>query len=178
MKPATQQTERHRELGHRIKNLGGDYGTRIAMEADKQDIPMSVLAAVVEQESNFSNVFGHDRKANGSPSGIPARWMGTKVTKFKYRWYKAGRRIRGNQGVGPMQLTFPGYQDEADRDGGAYDVAVNIATGASVLKKLFNVHGSWAAVYAVYNAGSVNQQGREYAAEVTAKQRRWHRNLS
>lgn len=177
MKPINQKTKRHLEIGRRIKSLGGDYGTRIAMEADRQNIPVSVLTAVVEQETGFRNVFGHDKKVNGSTSGIPKRWAGTEVTKNKYRWYKLGRRFRGNQGVGPMQLTFPGYQDEADRDGGCWDTAVNIATGANVLKALYDSHGTWAAAYAVYNAGSVNEQGRQYAAEVTAKQRKWHRNL-
>lgn len=178
MKPTDHQVEYHRQIGRRVQSLGGDYGTRIAMEADRFNIPVSVLLAVVEQETGFRNVFGHDKKANGSPSGIPKRWMGTKVTRGKYRWYKFGRRFRGNQGVGPMQLTYPGYQDEADRDGGAWKPEVNIATGAVILKKIHNQYHSWESAYAVYNAGSVNAQGRQYAAEVTAKQHKWHQNLT
>lgn len=178
MRPTTVITMRHKEIGRRVRQLGGDYGVRIAMESDRQDVPVSVILAICEQESEFTNVFGHDRKANGKPSGIPARWMGTEVTKTKYRWYKLGRRLRGSQGVGPMQLTFPGYQDEADRDGGCHKTDVNIATAVGILRKLFDGCGSWAAVYSTWNAGSVNSQGMQYAAEVVAKQRKWHRNLT
>src|SRR3954470_17190461 len=92
MKPTNHVTSQHRDIGRRVRQLGGNYGTRIAMEADRQGIPVSVLLAVIEQESDFSNVFGHDRKKDGSTSGIPKRWMGTKVTRGKYRWYKLGRK--------------------------------------------------------------------------------------
>lgn len=179
MKPTTKQEPRDREIGRRIKDLGGDYGTRLSMEAHVRDIPVSVLVAVCEQESNFTNVFGHDKKANGSTSGIPKRWMGTEVTHSKYRWYKLGRSIRGNQGVGPMQLTNPGYQDEADADGGCWKPDVNIATAAQILQGLYVLgHGNWPIAFAIWNAGSLSEKGRVYAAEVEALRRKWHRDLT
>lgn len=178
MKPMDTSMPRDREIGRRIKDLGGDFGTRLSMEAHRQDIPVSVLVALCQQESNFSNIFGHDKKKNGRISGIPEHWAGSKVTRFKYMYYKARRRIMGNQGVGPMQLTFPVFQDEADADGGCWKSDVNIATAAGIIKDIYNHHGNWPVVYAIWNAGELNAKGRIYAAEVEARQRRWHKDLS
>lgn len=178
MKPSTQKSLRTVALGNAIHHEGGNYGARLAMEANAQGVPVSVLCAICEQETGFANVFGHDRKANGRPSGIPKRWMGTNVTKSKYQWYKIRRRFLGAQGVGPFQLTNPDFQDEADRDGGCWVVSVNIATATRILADLFAKYRNWKAVYAVYNSGNTtSQQGRVYAGEVHARQQKWHRVL-
>ena len=64
---------------------------------------MSLLCAVLEQETHFTNVFGHDKVSNPikSPPG-----SNRPVTEELYRQYKTFRdQGRGCQGVGPMQLT-------------------------------------------------------------------------
>ena len=61
--PRERATIRDREVG-RIINTTKQYGLRIALEATAYDIWPSVLCAVIEQETGFRNVYGHD----------PVRW--------------------------------------------------------------------------------------------------------
>lgn len=177
MKPvATSKiTARERNTGRRINAHGGNgLGTRIAAEAHAHDIPVSVLCAVIEQESEFRNVFGHD----GTRS-IPDRWKGGKVTAFKYWYYKRRRSTHGAQGVGPGQLTSPGYQDQADADGGCRHTDVNIATMAGILASLFKSNGgNWHRALECFNAGHTGTAaGKKYAERVMERQRRWHGRL-
>ena len=106
--PRERATIRDREVG-RIINTTKQYGLRIALEATAYDIWPSVLCAVIEQETGMRNVYGHD----------PVRWpqvRGGDVTRLNYLRYKTLRkRGFGMQGVGPGQLTWWEYQDEADR---------------------------------------------------------------
>src|SRR4051812_20267077 len=100
------------QLAHRARSHGANYSLRIVREARRADIPISLGFALIEQESNFKNVFGHD----------PTIYTGAgKVTRAKYRAYKKKRGSRGEggmQGVGPAQLTWWSTQDDADDRGG------------------------------------------------------------
>jgi hypothetical protein len=174
MKPTKQKSRRAEQLGALINRHGGNYGLRLAMEAEAQNVPISVVCAVCEQETGFRNLFGHDRNKKGNISGIPAKWAGTVVTRAKYWSYKFLRGTRGQQGVGPFQLTFKGFQDEADKDGGAWNPDVNIATGVRILATMFKNLHEWEIVYAVWNAGSQTAAGRAYAESVKKKQTKWH----
>lgn len=177
MKPVADNkiTARERVLGRKINAQGGNgLGTRIAAEAHAHNIPVSVLCAFIEQESEFKNVFGHD-----GTNSIPDRWKGSKVTWFKYKFYKRRRATHGAQGVGPGQLTFAGFQDEADKDGGCRHANVNIATMARILSDLHNEHKSWRDVAEVYNAGHTGtSEGEKYAIQVMTRQRKWHGRLA
>ena len=78
---------------------------------------------LVKETGGGRNVYGHDPvRCNDNLKGIP-------VTEANYRSYKANRRRCGAQGVGPLQLTSPGFQDEADRKGGCWKPRVNIRVG-------------------------------------------------
>jgi len=165
-------SKRDRELAHKAKKAGADYSLRIVLEARRADIPVSLGFAVVEQESGFENVFGHD----------PTIFIGAgKVTKAKYLDYKHARGTPGRrmQGVGPCQLTWWTFQDRADELGGCWIAKHNIRVGFQHLGDLLRQHGSMRDALAVYNAGNTQSpQGRRYAEQVLKRQRRWHNVLS
>ena len=171
--PRERADARERKLADVINQGPGQYGLRIVLEAHARDIPVSVLCAVVEQESGFRNVFGHD----------PVKWpqiRGGNVTKARYLRYKLLRkRGFGMQGVGPMQLTWWEHQDDADRSGGCHQPHANIATGALLLHELYRRWGSWARAFEAYNAGKPGTAaGAAYSARVQQRQRTWHERLT
>src|ERR687894_620449 len=102
--------------GGRARIVDPKTTLRIARRVNRERgaMPLSRACALLEKESGGGhNVFGHDK--GGAVIG------GT-VTKESYRRYLA--RVRSGQGarqgVGPTQLTFSGYQEEADRHGGCW----------------------------------------------------------
>lgn len=86
----------------------------VVREAKRSSLPVSLVCAIVEKESGFRNVFGHD----------PTIFVGAgTVTKEKYLAYKQQHGPRGKggmQGVGPCQLTWWTLQDRADVLGGCW----------------------------------------------------------
>lgn len=127
-------------------------------------LPLSYCLALVEKESGFKNVFGHDAVRN------PIR--GGKVTLVRYRAYKAYRkRGWGMQGVGPCQLTWFEFQDLADAAGGCHKPYPNMAVGFRHLKTLINQLGKQAGA-AAYNGTGVAADA--YGRDFVAKQARWH----
>jgi hypothetical protein len=93
-------------------------------EAQHAGLRLAVACAMLEKETaGGHNVFGHD----------PTIFVGAgKVTKAKYLAYKKQRVASGNkrmQGVGPCQLTWYEFQDEADREGGCWRPEINIRVG-------------------------------------------------
>lgn len=118
-----------------IRAHGGRYEDIIIREAKRSGLPVALLCALVEKESGFSNVFGHD----------PTIFAGAgTVTKQKYLDYKKRRGPQGKggmQGVGPCQLTWWTLQDRADRLGGCWMPGPNIRVGAAHLKSLVEAHG-------------------------------------
>lgn len=128
-------------------------------------IPYSVVCAVLAQESNGGeNVWGHDVDSLGIPRPC---WGLGEVTAFNYAVYLHERDLftrspqfaflgRRMQGVGPMQLTWWTYQDEADREGGCWDPATNIRVGTRVLARerqdaLKHRDDRWTTVFKAWN---------------------------
>lgn len=158
-------------LARTAKKHGANYSLRIIQQARKSEIPISLGFALIEQESNFKNVFGHDPTAS-----IPNSWKGTKVTKKKYLDYKKHRELgRGMQGVGPAQLTWWAYQDEADRRGGAWVPKHNISFAFDHLASLIKSKGMREGIAAYNGSGPAAQR---YADSVLAKQERWHKRFA
>jgi hypothetical protein len=133
-------------------------------EARRCGVPFAVLCAVLEQESGGGrNVFGHDAVRNPIKGGP--------VTKGRYLQYKKYRQQGlGMQGVGPLQLTYYGYQDLADKLGGCWKPKFNIRVGASKLHKDTNRYGLYGALKA-YNGSDA------YAKQVMARVVKWRRIL-
>lgn len=134
--------------------------------ADNVGIPFHVLCAFLEQESyGGKNVFGHD----------PTIFVGAgRVTKRKYLRYKAERDLyerKRMQGVGPMQLTWWTFQDEADILGGCWKPYINMTVGAKILKDYWKAYKNWEVVGTKYN-GSV-----QYGYQIGDKIDKWEQIL-
>ncbi len=156
---------RRSALAAAIDQRGGRYGELIVREAKRHRLPVVLVCAVVEQESGFRNVFGHDRVANpikSPPMGV------LEVTKERYEEYlRHRRRGEGAQGVGPMQLTSPHLQDQADKLGGCWKPAANLRVGCEYLADRIKRFGQARGVQA-YNGAA----GNAYATSVFALQRK------
>jgi hypothetical protein len=141
-------------------------------EAKRAGIPVSVLAAVLDQESGGGkNVWGHDPTIfAGGYDKRHDKHYGETITKAGYLAYKAQRGSHGQggmQGVGPMQLTWYAYQDKADHYGGCWNVRFNIRVGAEMLRDEYKTYKSWFTAFWHYNGSQT------YAKQVDARYVRW-----
>lgn len=168
----TATVNRDAELARIIdRHMPGGHGEIIVREARRAGLLVSVACAVVEQESGGMNVFGHD------PVRRP-QVKGGKVTRGRYARYRALRRVCGNQGVGLMQLTSPGYQDMADKLGGCWKPTYQLRVGFMIVRGLIAQHGRRRGL-ASYNAGEAGwRNGETYAAQVEQRIHRWHERLT
>jgi soluble lytic murein transglycosylase-like protein len=168
-------TKKEKALAHRIHDLieekfqGDAIANAIVIAARKADIQVSLLCAILEQETEFKNVYGHDGVRNpikSPPGGL------LRVTRENYVVYlKHRRNNEGMQGVGPMQLTWWEFQDRADKLGGCWNPTINIEVGAQIIADLIKQHGKTAGIAAYNGSGSAAQA---YARSVLSKARKWH----
>lgn len=101
----------------------------IAMIASRYVVfPFRITCAILEIEtSGGENIFGGDDSIWEGHHGKP-------VTEDAYRHFAIERDHYGkSQGVGPMQLTFPPLQKQADFIGGCYNPMCNVLTGVDFL---------------------------------------------
>lgn len=162
-------TTRDLALAAIAKRHGANYALRIIIEARKYRVPISLALALIEQESGFRNVFGHD-----PTNSIPVKWRGSKVTKDKYKYYKT-RRSMGMQGVGPAQLTWWEYQDLADRRGGCWIPKHNISVAMDHLGSMLVNSYIHHALKAYNGTGDAAER---YAVIVKSRMDKWHTRLS
>lgn len=123
-------------------------------------IPYYVGCAFLQQETGGGrNVFGHD----------PTVFAGAgEVTRSKYLAYKSVRQRTGEmQGVGPMQLTWSTFQDQADRLGGAWKPYPNMLVGFRHVADLHRSSGSWTAAAHDYNGSG--PMAEAYAAQMAQR---------
>lgn len=161
-------TPRDLVLARRAKKAGANYGLRIIMEARRAGIPLSLAFALIEQESGFRNVFGHD-----PTTSIPKDWQGREVTKDRYLHYKKNRSSEGMQGVGPAQLTWYEYQDQADKRGGAWIPKHNIGVAMDHLAALLRVKSNRHEAIKGYNG--TGPAAEKYAKQVEDRMKKWHK---
>lgn len=156
-----------RIVGHDYRARGMAYN--LVRAARVSGIPVSLACALVEQESGFTNVFGHD----------PSIYAGAgRVTRDKYLAYKRARMASGNrrmQGVGPCQLTWYATQDAADRAGGCWRPYYNMLTGFGTLADSIRRHGTAPGI-ASYNGSG--EAAIRYASQVLERQRKWRNRLT
>jgi peptidoglycan hydrolase-like protein with peptidoglycan-binding domain len=155
-------------LARAIRANGGRFESLVVREARRAGLPVALACAVLEKETGFRNVFGHDAVRNpvkSPPGGLLA------VTEANYRQYLAHRRRGlGNQGVGPMQLTSAFLQDRADQLGGCWQPGPNIRVGLEFLAGNIRRLGLRAGVVAYNGSGTAAQR---YGDDVLARARRW-----
>jgi murein DD-endopeptidase MepM/ murein hydrolase activator NlpD len=156
------------ELCAALRAAGARYEDAIVREARRHGVPISLVCAVLEIETGFQNVFGHDAVRN--PVKSPARGL-LVVTEDRYKQYLHFRRQGlGNQGVGPMQLTSPGLQDRADALGGCWKVDPNVRVGVEFLAGNIQRLGLYRGV-AAYNGSTA------YADKVLPLEKKWRAKL-
>lgn len=114
-------------------------------------VPYYVLCAYLEQESaKGENLWGSDKTWM---RGVELREVGiflvTADLYFAYRLHR-DRDGFGNQGVGPMQLTHPTFQDRGDQLGGTHLPLPNILAAVESLA-IWKTSMTWHQVAARYN---------------------------
>ncbi len=135
-------------------------------------LDLAAAAVMLEKESGGgANIFGHDNVPTGG-----AYVKGEPVTQAKYAAYRAaviGGRA-GRQGVGPCQLTWGGYQDQADGLGGCWDWRCNVQVGFQALAAHIRDLGLFGGMGAYNGSGPAAQA---YANDAMAKYQVWATRL-
>jgi len=140
-------------------------GYKIARYAKRTGVGLSLAFALVEQESGFRHIFGHDY---GGP------FPGLAVTRSRYRKLVAHIKRGGySNGVGFLQITYPVYLIEHP---GLWRKRANLKFGLAVIKNYIKVYGERKGLGA-YNGGPSNPQW-DYADLVIWRKRRWQRRFS
>lgn len=141
--------------------------------AAKVGLPLSIAAAFVEQESHGANVYGHD--AGGAMSGAG------QVTQTNYKTFLS--MVRGghtSNGVGPLQLTYPGYfEPVTDEVAGLWQPLNNLVFGLRIIKASLGGNYSDTALDAAgqrYNSGRADG-APDYGKAIVAKVHRWRQLL-
>lgn len=107
-----------------LRRYGVRYPYTLMWEARREGLRICDALALNSMEGG-TNVFGHDASIFQGAG---------EVTKAKYLEYRAERDRTGKmQGVGPVQLTWKGYQDEADKMGGCWHPTYNYRVGFHIL---------------------------------------------
>lgn len=162
------------DLARLAKKHGANYSLRIVWEARCAGIPVELGFALIEQESGFRNVWGGDPAPNGGTTGLQFK----PVTRDRYLAYKKARGAKGEggmQGVGPAQLTWFEFQDDADRLGGCHVPRHNIRVAFARLSALIRLHGHAKGIARYNGSGPAAER---YSREVRAKQDRWQDRLT
>ncbi|HEX2410274.1 MAG TPA: peptidoglycan-binding protein [Solirubrobacteraceae bacterium] len=166
------------KLIQRLRAGGIDAPETAIAEARNAGLDLAFACALLEKESGGgANVFGHDRDRNRNYI-FPARDGVVPVTEELYREYKRRRKASGNtmmQGVGPTQLTWWEFQDEADREGGCWKPAVNMRVGFRRLASLMRAHGEADGARRYNGSGDA---AVAYSADLRAKARAWNARLA
>jgi hypothetical protein len=160
-------------LATKAKAYRASYSLRIILEARAAGIPISLAFALVEKESGFRSIYGHDPVKNRAPKGRT-------VTKNNYLdTYLPDRHAGlGNQGVGLTQLTSPVFQDKADKMGGAWIPKYQLRVGFQRMAELLKKYDTGRAI-ASYNAGEGGwKNGMRYSEDVRKLQKKWHNRLA
>jgi peptidoglycan hydrolase-like protein with peptidoglycan-binding domain len=139
-------------------------------EAQRAGLRLPIACAMLEKESaGGHNVFGHD----------PTIFVGAgKVTKAKYLAYKQQRVASGNrrmQGIGPCQLTWYEFQDEADREGGCWRPEINIRIGFRRLAANIKQYGEADGARRYNGTGPAAEA---YSADLLRRAALWNQRLA
>ena len=158
-----------RRLIKKLRRKGIKMPRRAVEESVRTKCRLACACVLLVKESGGGmNVYGNDPvRCNGTPTG------GT-VTEANYRSYKANRSRCGAQGVGPLQLTFRGFQDQADEQGGCWKPRVNIRVGLGIFAGYMREDGMRTA-YRKYNGSG--PAAERYADDAMRLTRIWQRTI-
>lgn len=149
-------------------------------EAHREGVPLELACALLMQETGGGrNEWGHDPTIFvGGYDAKRGVHYGATVTEAAYKAYLAqrGKTGRGGmQGVGPTQLTYFSYQDEADAEGGCWVSRFNMRIGFRHLAANIKRNGLRAGIAAYNGSGPAAQR---YANSVLALAEEWKHRLA
>lgn len=152
----------------------------IVQAATATGIPLAILAAMVQKESGGQNIYGRDGKDTASP-GVYANDYPLQVTKENFTEFRAAVLAgQKSNGVGPSQITYPGYWKQYP-DYPFWDVLANLKFGATLLMDLLDGDTSDASISSAgahYNGGtSPNEKAVAYGADLLTKTNAWRARL-
>lgn len=142
--------------------------TRIVKAASDNHVNVSDACALLEQESNFRNIFGHDQRGM-----FPGEQVTREKVKALIKHVQAGGT---SNGVGVTQLTSLGFILQAEQAGGAHLPAIQADVGLHLLGQLQQSYGRRDG-FAAYNAGPGgrhSQVGQAYASHCLWLADKWH----
>lgn len=157
-----------------ILAAGGILRAQLVAEiAEIAGLELAAAAAMLEKESSGGrNVWGHDGVSTGN-----AYVKGSEVTRAAYMAYKNALETNraGRQGVGPCQLTYGPFQDQADNMGGCWEPSFNMRVGFRVLQGLIGSYGVRDG-FRRYNGSGPAAEA--YAADMMVRLAAWRARLS
>lgn len=145
---------------HRWLGIPLTLAMYIAFACRRHHIRYALGFALVEQESGFKHIFGHD--VGGLFPGLP-------VTRSRYRRLRAHLKATGGSGangVGYTQITYYAFILEHP---GLWKKRANIYFGMSLIAEVIHAYGERKGL-AVYNGGAGNPQ-YDYAQQVEDRAR-------
>ena len=148
--------------------------------AEAVGVPLWVAAAVMEKETHGRNVYGNDAGGTFATPGAPD----LEVTETNYaEFYElvVVQKQRSN-GVGPFQITYPGYFPQAKEQGlRLWEPVDNITFGLRLIARNLNGdHGTESIERAgtLYNAGNLTNGITAYGRDLAAKAALWLARLT
>ena len=153
----------------------------IVQAATATGIPLAILAAMVQKESGGQNIYGRDGKDTASP-GVYANDYPLQVTKENFTEFRAAVLAgQKSNGVGPSQITYPGYWKQYP-DYPFWDVLANLKFGATLLMDLLDGDTSDASISSAgahYNGGTnPGEKAVAYGADLLTKTNTWRAKLA
>lgn len=173
----------------RLRVVLYDHGLRnnraSILAAAKVGLPLPVACALVNKESadpsrsivGGANIYGHD------VGGMFSHAVSLKVTKKNFAQFYDAVVNHGHtsNGVGPCQITYPGYFPQMQAKGLKPWRALDSMTfGYAILKGNHDRTRSWEAAGGLYNGGSNWEKvstAVEYGHDLVAKIQHWQQVL-
>lgn len=173
--PGTTRSPSDAAVIEQLRGLGILMPAHCLAAARDAKLPLHLAASLLIQESGGGrNVYGHDPTIF---SGGPGHGQPNEVTEANYREYLQLRGTKGGggmQGVGPCQLTWWSYQDEADGLGGCWDPLANMKVGFRQLAEKIRRYGLHPGVKAYNGSGAAADA---YAVKVIARAEEFKQQL-
>jgi soluble lytic murein transglycosylase-like protein len=140
----------------------------IAVAAKRVGVNPALAFALVEQESDFRHIFGHD------PGGP---FPGEPVTQRKYQALSEHIRNGGtSNGVGLCQITYPGFIFE---HAGLWRRLANVKFGLRLVRNSILAVGSKRTALAQYNGGPTPPAvSWDYADSVLERENKWRHRFA
>ena len=157
-----------------ISGAGVENAAAIVAASNNTGLPLGVAMGMVMKETGGANVYGHD--AGGACSG----WGQVTQDNFRNNFLPVVLAGGTSNGVGPTQITYPGYF----RQNPSYpwwDPYANCVVGFNLLKGYCGgdySHGSLVAAGSTYNSGSPTGTASTYGETFASLAEDWTERLA